>query len=79
MVRDICVFCMNLNGQDNFNLCIVIFNMLRYLAQQQTVNLNTNKAATQSPRLPYEITQFCELLIQEQLNQLDELLSVTNS
>ena len=53
--------------------------MLRYLAQQQTVNLNTNKAATQSPRLPYEITQFCELLIQEQLNQLDELLSVTNS
>lgn len=79
MVHDICVFCMNLNGQDNFNLCIVIFNMLRYLAQQQTVNLNTNKAATQSPRLPYEITQFCELLIQEQLNQLDELLSVTNS
>lgn len=79
MVHDICVFCMNLNGQDNFNLCIVIFNMLRYLAQQQTVNLNTNKAATQSPRLPYEITQFCELLIQEQLNQLDELLSVINS
>lgn len=79
MVHDICVFCMNLNGQDNFNLCIVIFNMLRYLAQQQTVNLNTNKAATQSPRLPYEITQFCELLIQKQLNQLDELLSVTNS
>lgn len=44
-----------------------------------TADLNTNKAATQSPRLPYEITQFCELLIQEQLNQLDELLSVTNS
>lgn len=79
MVHDICVFCMNLNGQDNLNLCIVIFNMLRYLAQQQTVNLNTNKAATQSPRLPYEIIQFCELLIQKQLNQLDELLSVTNS
>lgn len=79
MVHDICVFCMNLKGQDNLNLCMVIFNMLRYLAQQQTVNLNTNKAATQSPRLPYEITQFCELLIQEQLNQLDELLSVTNS
>lgn len=58
---------MNLNGEDNLNLYIDIFNMLWYLAQQQTVNLNTDilqiKAATQSPRLPYEITQFCELLI----------------
>ena len=69
------ILCFNLKGQDYLYLIVSD-------KKSDNLKMNTNvgdEEGEKFPRLPYKITQFCELLSLEEHSQLCKTPSMTNS